>query len=244
MKKSLFALMAVAALMFSCQSGEKAPMFVKLSAIPFAIEGTHADLVKGASAEWLFLRDSVANEETDTIYNVTVDAKLSIEKAFDAEKMDTLPQLKLYSQTGEEIIVMDVQDTASIKDFLGYYLKEKVGSVKEIRFMAKISKSKFLQLAQAKQAVLTHFSMFYPEANADPEISKMIDEYEGCCNNAKELLQNGIPAGSSTMMRQFGYVEDCEASLKKKEKLMTPGQLKRYKDISKDIQKEVAKYDF
>ena len=244
MKKSLFALMAVAALLLSCQGGEKAPMFVKLSTIPFEIEGTHADLVKGASTEWIFLRDSVANEETDTIYNVTVDAKLSIEKTFEAEKMDTLPQLRLYSQTGEELIVMEVQDTASIKDLLGYYLKEKAGSVKEIRFTGTISKSKFLQLAQAKQAVLTHFSMFDLEANADPAITKMIDEYEGCCNNAKELLQNGIPAGSSAMMRQFGYIEDCESSLKKKEKLMTPGQLKRYKDISKDIQKEVAKYDF
>ena len=125
MKKNLLGMMVVVALMVACQ-GEKAPMFVKLPTIPFSVEGTHADLIKGANSEWFFLRDSVANEETDTIYNVTVDAKLKVEKMFTAEKLDTFPQLKFFSPSGEELIVMDVQDSAVINDFIGYYLKERL----------------------------------------------------------------------------------------------------------------------
>ena len=48
-----------------------------------------------------------------------------------------------------------------------------------------------------------------------------------------------------TQLNNIDYGENLYASIvMKKEKIMTPGQLKRYKDISKDIQKEVAKYDF
>lgn len=243
MKKFKYGIIVVAALMVACQ-GEKTPMFVKLPAIPFSVEGTHADLVKGASTEWFFFRDSVANEETDTIYNVTVDAKLHVEKTFDAEKMDTFPQLKFLSPSGEELIVMDVQDSAIIKDFIGFYLKEKEGSEREIRFVGKMNKSKYLQLPQTKQAIMTHFSLYDPEAHADPEITKMIDAYFEFYKQIKEMLESGMPAGSTTMMRHFNFIEEHEAKLKAKEKTMTSGQIKRYKDIYRDLRKEVDKYDY
>lgn len=239
MKKYLLVVMAIAAMMVACQEGEKTPMFFKLLAIPFSVEGTHADLVKGANAEWFFFRDSVANEETDTIYNVTVDAKLQVEKTFDAEKMDTLPQLKIFSQSGEELVVMDVQDPAAISDFLSSYLKEKAGSIRDIRFVGKMNKSKFLQLSNVKQGVLTHFSIYDPEANADPKITKMIDEYQAFYDNAKELIDDGLPVSSSPMMRLFGSIEDHEALLKAKEKDMTSGQKERYKEIAKKLNKLV-----
>ncbi len=243
MKKFLFGMMAIAAMMVACQS-EKVPTFLQLPALPFSVEGTHADLVKGANSEWFFLRDSVANEDTDTIYSVITDAKLRVEKTFEAEKMDTFPQLKVISPSGEVLIEMEVQDSAVIRDLLYFYLKDHAGFEREIRFVGKTSKSKFLQLPQTKQIVMTHFSLYDPEAHANPEITKMIDEYLGCYKTVKELLESGLPAGSTTMMRQFGYVEDFEAQLKKKEKDMTAGQMKRYKGIYNDLRKLVAKYDY
>ena len=242
MKKSRIVIMAIAAIMVACQS-EQTPMFYKLPAIPFSVEGTHAELVKGSTTEWFFLRDSVENEETDTIYNVTVDAKLRVEKAFEAEKIDTLPQLKFFSQSGEELVAMDVQDSTVIKDFLGFYLKDKVGSEREIRFVGKMNKSKFLKLPEAKQAVLIGFSLYDPEAHADPAITKMIDEYQDFYNNTKELLEDGMPIASTPMMRQFGNIEDHEVKLKAKEKVMTNAQMERYKGIARDLQKLINKYD-
>ena len=242
MKKFLFGMMAIAAMMVACQS-EKVPTFLQLPAIPFSVEGTHAELVKGSTTEWFFLRDSVENEETDTIYNVTVDAKLRVEKAFEAEKIDTLPQLKFFSQSGEELVALDVQDSTVIKDFLGFYLKDKVGSEREIRFVGKMSKSKFLKLPEAKQAVLIGFSLYDPEAHADPAITKMIDEYQDFYNNTKELLEDGMPIASTPMMRQFGNIEDHEVKLKAKEKVMTKTQMERYKGIARDLQKLINKYD-
>lgn len=235
-------MMAIAAMMVACQS-EKVPTFLQLPAIPFSVEGTHAELVKGSTTEWFFLRDSVENEETDTIYNVTVDAKLRVEKAFEAEKIDTLPQLKFFSQSGEELVALDVQDSTVIKDFLGFYLKDKVGSEREIRFVGKMSKSKFLKLPEAKQAVLIGFSLYDPEAHADPAITKMIDEYQDFYNNTKELLEDGMPIASTPMMRQFGNIEDHEVKLKAKEKVMTKTQMERYKGIARDLQKLINKYD-
>lgn len=243
MKKNLFIILTVVAIIVACQGGEKAPMFYKLPAIPFSVEGTHADLVKGSTTEWFFFRDSVKNDETDTIYNVTVDAKLRVEKAFEAEKIDTLPQLKFFTQSGEELIVMDVLDSTAIKDFVGFYLKDKVGSEREIRFVGKMIKSKFLKLPEAKQAVLIGFSLYDPEAHADPAITKMIDEYQDFYNNAKELLEDGMPVASTPMMRLFGNIEDHEAKLKAKEKTMTKAQMERYKGIASDLQKLVNKYD-
>ena len=243
MRKNIFVMLAVAAMMVACQGGENVPMFFKLPAIPFSVEGTHADLVKGASTEWFFFRDSVANEETDTVYNVTVDAKLRVEKAFEAEKIDTLPQLKFFSQSGEELVVMDVKDSSVIKDFVSFYLKDKVGAEREIRFVGKMNKSKFLKLPETKQAVLIGFSLYDPEAHADPAITKMIDEYLDFYNNAKELLEDGMPVASTPMMRLFGNIEDHEAKLKAKEKAMTKAQMERYKGIASDLQKLVNKYD-
>lgn len=236
MKKKIFVLLTVATLISACQS-EKAPMFVKLPAIPFCVEGTHADLIKGANSEWFFLRDSVANEETDTIYNVTVDAKLKVEKMFTAEKLDTFPQLKFFSPSGEELIVMDVQDSAVINDFVGYYLKERLGFNREIRFVGKINKSKYLQLAQAQKAVLVHFSLYDPEAHADPQITALLDEYETGYENVKSMVDDGIPLGSTMMMRVISTMDDVAKNLKSKEKQMSPAQLKRYHSTLAKIKK-------
>lgn len=236
MKKKIFVLLTVATLISACQS-EKAPMFVKLPAIPFSVEGTHADLIKGANSEWFFLRDSVANEETDTIYNVTVDAKLKVEKMFTAEKLDTFPQLKFFSPSGEELIVMDVQDSAVINDFVGYYLKERLGFNREIRFVGKINKSKYLQLAQSQKAVLVHFSLYDPEAHADPQITALLDEYETGYENVKSMVDDGIPLGSTMMMRVISTMDDVAKNLKSKEKQMSPAQLKRYHSTLAKIKK-------
>lgn len=236
MKKNLLGMMVVVALMVACQ-GEKAPMFVKLPAIPYSVEGTHADLIKVANSEWFFLRDSVANEETDTIYNVIVDAKLKAEKTFTAEKLDTFPQLKFFSPSGEELIVMDVQDSAVINDFIGYYLKERLGINREIRFVGKINKSKYLQLAQAQKAVLVHFSLYDPEAHADPQITALLDEYETGYENVKSMVDDGIPMGSTMMMRIISQMDDVATNLKAKEKQMSPSQLKRYHSILTKIKK-------
>ena len=63
----------------------------------------------------------------------------------------------------------------------------------------------------------------------DPEITKMIEEYQGYYDNCKELLESGIPTGSTTMMRFFDNLDSFEKNLKAKEKAMTPAQLENYK---------------
>ena len=67
----------------------------------------------------------------------------------------------------------------------------------------------------------------------------MIDEYQAFYDNAKELIDDGLPVSSSPMMRLFGSIEDHEALLKAKEKDMTSGQKERYKEIAKKLNKLV-----
>lgn len=77
----------------------------------------------------------------------------------------------------------------------------------------------------------------------DPEITKMIEEYQGYYDNCKELLESGMPTGSTTMMRFFDNLDSFEKNLKAKEKAMTPAQLENYKKIAKNLKTLVDKYD-
>lgn len=235
MRRYLISIVVICLLFVSCKQNEVAPPAMEPQINSLVIKGNHAQYVSDCTQKWTIIRDAVPDEITDTVYNIKTYVRLKLNKSFESSKMDTIPQLKFVSKQGNTIATLELADSSAIDNIL-IFMKSAPGVETQLSFVGKVNKSRYLILNEAQKAVLSHFSLFDPEANADPKIDSTLDDYEDCYKNMQSMIEEGIPPASTMMVRMFDQVSELETILNVKKKRMTPSQLERYNSISKKIQ--------
>lgn len=215
----------------ACQEKENPiPMSIELEGVQLDINGSQAGLVAADTLGLIIARDSVVNEATDTIYNVSTNVTLVLDGTFIADKMEEKLLLNVIGADGTPLVSLAPTDSM-IVDSLVAFLKNSVGEKIEIRFAGKTEKSKFLKLDNVTKVALTGFSFHQldPEAMADPKITSLIDKFEKLAKeinkDIKEFGYLGVGNGRAT---EIGAMRIKLSSSKSK---MTPKQLERFKYI-------------
>ena len=232
-KLSFMTMLAMAALLAACnekkQEQEAIPMQVETAA-QVEISGNRASLVKADTTALVIVRDSVADEEVDTIYDIHATLTLLLDSIFIADKMEETLVLELFAADGSSLAQLTPVDTL-LADSLMSFLKQEAGTAIEITFVGKIDKDYFLKLQDAANVSLSGFSFHEldPESLADPKITSQINQFEKL---AKEINND---------IREFGYmgvgVARAEEIAIMRIKLngiksdMTPKQLERFQYI-------------
>lgn len=218
---------AVVALLTACQENEKpVPMQAEVNSL-VEIVGNKANIVRPDTMSLVIVRDSVADEKTDTVYNLKTSLTLVLDSTFIADKMEASMKLQINDIT---FIPMD----SAYADCLIAFLKSDVGTKTTIEFTGKTERSKFLQLSNAVKVSLMGFSFHEvdPEAMADPKITKLIDSYEkwiNTMNNAKKENYGMLPQ----MYVHEGLPEayDLYKKLAAQESMMSPKQKERLTNL-------------
>lgn len=231
-RKHLFVVIfAIGSLFTACQEKEMPiPMSMELAGVQLEICGNQAGLVAANTTGLIIVRDSVANEATDTIYNVRTNLTLVLDSTFTADKMEEELLLNVIGSDGSTLVSLAPTDSM-IDDSLMGFLKKDVGEKIEIGFAGSTEKNKFLMLENATRVTLTGFSfhLLDPEAMVDPQITQALDTYEKYGNNiAKEYDEFGW-IGTA----EASFLSDMTEDLDSRKESMSPKQLERYLKLRK-----------
>jgi hypothetical protein len=226
MKKSYVILMVVVMFLTGCKKNEvSVPMQVVVSQLK--IVGKQANLVKSDTASIVIVRDSVANENTDTIYNVKASISIILDSTFLADKMEEALQLQIND------IIFVPADSAFANNLITF-LQSDPGTKTVIEFVSKVEKNKYLQLQNATKASFTGFSFHKldPEALADPKITKLLDSYAKWLKTMKQDMDDNY--GTLPQMYAYEGLPEAYGLYKKlhvQETKMTPKQKERFTSL-------------
>lgn len=236
-RKHLFIVIcAISSLFTACQEKEKPiPMSMELAGVQLDICGNQAGLVVADTTGLIIVRDSVANEAIDTIYNVRTNVILMLDSTFIADKMEEKLLLNVLGADGSTLVSLAPTDSM-IVDSLMAFLKKDVGEKIKIGFAGNAEKSKFLKLENTTKLMLIGFSLHEldPEVIADPKITKMLDSY------AKWLrtMKKDMDANNGYLPQMYVHQGLPEAygiyqKLHSQESLMSPEQKERFVSLLK-----------
>ena len=228
MKKCFFPILVTfVTLLIACQENERpVPMQVEING-QVEIFGNKANIVRPDTMALVIVRDSVADEKTDTIYHLKTSLTFVLDSTFMADKMEEALQLHIND------ITFVPTDSACANSLIAF-LKSDVGTKTVVEFTGKTERSKFLQLSNAVKVSLIGFSFHEldPEAMADPKITKLIDSYEKWIN----ILNNAKKENYGMLPQMYVYEGLPEAyGLYKKlaahESVMSPKQKERFANL-------------
>lgn len=158
MKKILFS--AFVLLSFAACKKE-VPMIVKLPISSVTIEGRQSERVSPMGTVLTVSRDSVVNEDTDTIYNIKGTLWLKLDSAMIADKIEESLNFCFLSSKGKVSIESNESQMA---DSLMAFLRGEKGDSIEVVITAQMSRSLFMLIANAETAKLEGFS-FHQDAD-------------------------------------------------------------------------------
>lgn len=231
-RKHLFVVIcAIGSLFTACQEKEKPiPMSTELAGVQLEISGSQAGLVAADTTGLIIVRDSVANEATDTIYNVRTNLTLVLDSTFTADKMEEKLLLNVLGTDGSTLVSFAPTDSM-IVDSLMAFLKKGVGEKIEIGFVGSTEKSNFLKIGDATKVMLTGFSFHQldPEALADPKITNLIDRFEKLAKEIKKDIQEyGYLGVGNARAEEIGTMRNNLLRLQQK---MSPKQQERFNNV-------------
>ena len=137
----------------------------------------------------------------------------------------------------EEALQLQIGDVTFVPtdnayaDKLISFLKSESGATTTIEFTGKTKRSKFLQLPNEANVSLTGFSFHEldPEAMADPEITKLLNEYERAANiYYEEIREYGGTGKEQEEEMLYPYT-----MLKDMVRYMSPKQKERFDKLRK-----------
>ena len=229
---------AIGSLLTACQEKEMPiPMSMELAGVQLDISGSPAGLVTADTANLIIVRDFVANEATDTIYNVRTNVILVLDSTFTADKMEEELLLNVLGADGSPLVSLAPTDSM-IADSLMAFLKKRVGEKIEIEFAGNTEKSNFLQIENATKVTLAGFSFHEldPEAMADPKITSLIDKFEKLAKEInKDIREFGYIGVGNGRASEIGAIRIKLFGSKSK---MTPKQLERFNYIMSHYETE------
>lgn len=212
------------------EEAEIIPMTVTVNASRIEMEGTCVGIVHADTAKILLIRDSVSDEKVNSIYNIYTKLTLFLDSTFMADAMEDTLSLQLLAADGRCLAQLAPVDSL-LADSLIAFLKQETGKSIVIDFAGQTGKDIFLQLSDAAIATLSGFSFHEldPESLADPQITKLLDEYQKWV----EYVRQGVADGFGIIPQSYvhyGLPEayDTYKKLKTKESLMTPKQKERF----------------
>lgn len=226
MKKSYVMMIVVVMFLTACQRNEVSiPLQVVVSQVE--IVGEQANIVKLDTASLVIVRDSVANEKTDTIYNVKTSITIILDSTFVADKIEKTLQLQIND------ITFVPADSAFANNLISF-LKSEPGTKTVIEFVGKAEKNKYLQFQNATKASFTDFSFHKldPEALADPNITKMLNSYAKWLKTMKQDKDDNY--GTLPQMYVHQGLPEAYGLYKKlhvQETKMTPKQKERFASL-------------
>lgn len=245
MKSIKYYVMAlIAFVVVSCQQAEKAPMSISMAIRQCDVSGVQSSIVRIDTASYVLTRDSVADEEKDTVYSVSLPVTLHLGSEFITDKAEDTPQLELKDDKGRKIAELELADTAAISQIIEFMKgpdRYSGADFIEIKFTGKLTKSQFLNTRNVKSLTLTHFHFHQidPESLADPKIAELLKNFEECVTSAQEYVNDGM--GQSMAMMQLGeYTEDIKAQLQLSKGKMTAKQLEKFVSLSTRLDKILA----
>lgn len=221
MRKSFICSLIVAILLVACQ--KDAPILMKVEAgVQVEISGDRASIVKADTTRLVIVRDSVADEKTDTVYKLYTSLTLILDSTFMADKMEDSLLLKIND-------VVFVPTDSTLADSLISFMKKQPGTAINIQLTGQALRSQFLGLAFANTSVLSGYSFHEldPESLADPEITAMLKDYLETERYLREVEEEGGWLGSSAAY-MLGRHEANQSALDMMKDKMTPKQRKAY----------------
>lgn len=245
MKSIKYYVMAlIAFVVVSCQQAEKAPMSINMTIGQCDVSGSQSSIVRIDTATYVLTRDSVVDEERDTIYTVSLPVTLHLDSEFITDKAEDTPQLELKDSKGTKIAELELADTAAIAQIIEFMKgPDRLSGADfiEVKFTGKLTKSQFLKARNVTNLTLAHFHFHQidPESLADPKITELLKNYEECVNSAQQYVNDGM--GYSMAMMQLGeYTEDIKAQLQLSKGKMTAKQLEKFVSLSTRLDKILA----
>lgn len=237
-KTFILSVIAAAILLAACENNVPVPMQVEIG-VPVAISGNRAALVKADTTQLLLVRDSVADEKTDTIYNLHTSLTLILDSTFLADKMEEHLELNIND------IILTPTDSV-LADSLMAFLKKQPGATVSIAFAGQTVRSQFIQLATASNATLTGFSFHEldPESLADPKITQLLDKWQRYIRQYQREVDDLEEAGGRGIPGMFIYKDEerCYKQLYAEIKRMTPGQKALFDRLDKLCKNEFSLY--
>lgn len=221
MRKTFICSLTVAALLVACQKEVPIPMKVEAGA-QVEISGDRANTVKADTTRLVIIRDSVADEKTDTVYNLHTSLTLILDSTFMADKMEDSLLLKI-----NDVVFAPVDST--LADSLISFMKKQPGMAINIQLKGQAPRSQFLGLSLANTAVLSGYSFHEldPESLAVPEVTAMLKDYLETERYLREVEEEGGWLGSSAAY-MLGQHESNKRALDMMKDKMTPKQRKAY----------------
>lgn len=246
MKKLLtMTMIAATALIVACnQKNETTPMEIGLGTNVVKIEGSRANHVKADTASLMIARDSVANEETDTVFDIHTSLTLILDTTFQADKMEEVLSLLIQDSKGSALATLSPTADA-LPDSLIAFLNKNPGESITISFAGKINRSTFLRLSSAKNVILRGFSFqeLDPESMADPKITQKLNSIEEgikwCNEYLDECLKEKAWPGNRFCVETMEEIEDVVSM----QKIMSPKQLERFNSLRKYFDKMYDRID-
>lgn len=246
-RKHLFVVIcAIGSLFTACQEKEKPiPMSMELAGVQLEISGSQVGLVAADTTGLIIVRDSVANEATDTIYNVRTNVTLVLDSTFTADKMEEELLLNVLGADGSTLVSLAPTDSM-IVDSLMAFLKKGVGEKIEIGFAGNTEKSKFLKLNNATKVTLVGFSFheFDPEAMADPAITQLLNKWQKYVQQYRDEVDELAEAGGRGIPGMFIYndEEKCYKQLSGMVSRMSPKQKALFDKLDAICKRELSDY--
>lgn len=197
-------MMAVVTLLTACQQKEApAPMQVVVSS-HVDIVGNRANIVRLDTASLVIVRDTVANEKTDTIYNLRTSLTLILDSTFMADKMEDSMQLQING-------IIFVPKDSVYADNLIAFLKSDVGSKTNVEFTGKAERSKFLKLTNALNVSLTGFSFHeLPFTFLAPNFQKIVKVTASNVNICEQPNANSKMVDQANKNEILAVVDETE----------------------------------
>ena len=224
MRKTFICSLMVAALLAACQKEAPIPMQVEAGA-QVEISGNRASIVKADTTRLVIVRDSVADEKTDTVYDLHTSLTLILDSTFMADKMEDSLSLKI-----NDVVFAPADST--LADSLISFMKKQPGTAINIQLAGQASRSQFLGLALSDAVVLSGYSFHEldPESLADPKITAMLKDYLETAKGIRDLQEIEKEAGpmGSCCAPLYEHYDLCQKSLDKMKDKMTPKQRKAY----------------
>ena len=100
-------------------------MSMELAGVQLEISGSLAGLVAADTTGLIIVRDSVANEATDTIYNVRTNVTLVLDSTFTADKMEEELLLNVLGADGSTLVSLAPTDSMIVDSLMAFLKKEK-----------------------------------------------------------------------------------------------------------------------
>ena len=244
-KEKAFILVCILAFLFAACT-EDVPMSVNIDAGQFELGGKTANVVHSVTDSIVFVRDSVADEKHDTLYNIRTSITLVLDSVYYTDQLEEKLELQICSDSGNLLSTLTPADSL-IEDSLIVYLQKKQGQSFEIAFEGEIGRKALLKMKDGAKVSLNGFSFVY----ADPKITKKLSLYEeyikGMRKWSKDAQQyqrsvtNGINAlgGGFIYMLVIRRAMDesykLDAQLAKQKDKMTAKQLECYQACHKEL---------